>query len=397
MNEPGQSLEPLPYHREMRDYLKAQERELWKWFASARAQADYKESLRLELLKTTYRLDPDGHADLYRGAENARQRLGLDIPVTLYQAQHSTQPNAALFFVPGEGHVALSGPVVALLSADELQSLIGHELAHYLLWQAEDGEFQVADRLLQAVAQDPRASTSHIQSARWYQLYTEIFADRGSFRAAGDLNTVISGLVKIQTGLPQVSAASYLKQADEIFARSRVQTGELSHPEAFIRVRALALWTEGREGADEAVCGMIEGAAELDEFDLLSQARLTRATRRFLEQLLRPKWFQTESTLAHARLFFDDFKPATAPDDALELALSNDPMKLFFASLLLDFAAADPDLDPAPMAAALDWSRRLGIESEFERLATKELRIKAREFRKMKEETTSILAKAGAS
>src|SRR5205814_5452318 len=57
VDEPEKILEPLPYHIELRDYLKSEERELWNWFASAQAKADYTENLRLELLKSTYRLD----------------------------------------------------------------------------------------------------------------------------------------------------------------------------------------------------------------------------------------------------------------------------------------------------------------------------------------------------
>src|SRR5258707_409473 len=117
MDTSSPNLEPLPYHCALRDYLKAQEPELWKWFASARAQADYTENLRLELLKATYRLDPESHHDLYQAAAEARARLQLDIPVTLYQAQHSTQPNAALYYMPGEGHLVFSGPIFALLNA----------------------------------------------------------------------------------------------------------------------------------------------------------------------------------------------------------------------------------------------------------------------------------------
>ncbi|MDB6037751.1 MAG: hypothetical protein JWM99_1592, partial [Verrucomicrobiales bacterium] len=98
LNAPHFRLEPLPYHFELRDYLKAQERELWNWFASTRAQADYTENLRLELLKSTYRLDPETHAELYRGVEDAKARLDLDISVTVYQAQNSPQINAALYF-----------------------------------------------------------------------------------------------------------------------------------------------------------------------------------------------------------------------------------------------------------------------------------------------------------
>src|SRR5436853_7734941 len=103
----GNSLEPLPYHVELRNYLKSEERELWNWFASAQAKADYTENLRMELLKCTYRLDADGHPELYQSVEEARIRLQLDIPVTLYQAQNSPQLNATLFFMPGAGHVVV--------------------------------------------------------------------------------------------------------------------------------------------------------------------------------------------------------------------------------------------------------------------------------------------------
>ena len=128
MNNSEPKLEPLPYHVELRDYLKSRERELWNWFASARAQADYTENLRMELLKSTYRLDPEGHSELYRNVEDVKTRLQLDIPVTLYQAQNSPQANAALFFIVGEGHIVISGPVLSLLNAEEIKSVIGHEL-----------------------------------------------------------------------------------------------------------------------------------------------------------------------------------------------------------------------------------------------------------------------------
>src|SRR5688572_10714555 len=294
---------------ELRDYLKSLERELWNWFASARAKADYTESLRMELLKSTYRLDVGSYPELYQSVHEAKLRLQLDIPVTLYQAQNNSQLNAALFFVPGEGHVVFSGPILTLLNAEELKSVIGHELAHYHLWGSSDGDFHIADRLVQAVANDPRAAISHEQTARRFQLYTEIFADRGSLFVTGDVNPVVASLVKIETGLPQVSASGYLRQADEIFAGGSVATEGLSHPEAFIRARALTLWQEQRDASAAPISEMIEGTAGFDELDLIGQARLTSATRHLLETFLRPKWFQTPAVLGTAKLYFEDFQP----------------------------------------------------------------------------------------
>ncbi|HKS38502.1 MAG TPA: M48 family metalloprotease [Verrucomicrobiae bacterium] len=398
MQNGGGSLTPLPYHVEVRDYLKAQEPDLWNWFSSAQAQADYTESLRLELLKSTYRLDPESHPDLYRDAEQVKAALQLDVPLTLYQAQHSPQPNAALYYIPGEGHLVLSGPVLSLLAADELKSVIGHELAHYHLWRRDGGDFHVADRLLEAAAHDPRASNSYIQSARWYQLYTEIFADRGSLDVTGNVHTVVSSLVKIQTGLPHVSAASYLKQAEEIFQKSRVTTAELSHPEAFIRARALALWAERADAATCQINAMIEGSPALDEVDLIGQVRLTRLTRRLLEHLLRPKWFQTDATLGHAKLFFDDFQATTKTDPVLleELKFSDPKLREYLCYLLLDFVAADPELDELPLAASLELAKQLEIDTLFEKHASRELSLKPRDLKRVKETAAELLAGAEA-
>ncbi len=399
MDVSEQRLEPLPYHVELRDYLKSHEHELWDWFASARAQADYTENLRLALLKSTYRLDAEGHPELYLAVEAAKASLQLDIPVTLYQAQNSPQPNATLYFIPGEGHVVFSGSVLTLLNTEELKSLIGHELAHHVLWGREAGEFHIADRLIQAVAEDPRASASHEQTARRFQLYTEIFADRGSLQVTGDVHPVVAGLVKIETGLSQVSAQGYLKQAEEIFAKGNPATEGLSHPEAFIRARALALWQEQGENATMAITAMIEGGMALEELDLIDQVRLTQATRRVLEQFLQPKWFQTPAVLGHAKLFFDDVQPAATRDASVfdGLKLSDPKLREYFCYLLLDFATVDPELDDMPLAAALDLSRQLDLEAQFERLAAKELKMKVRDVRKLKEQAAEMLAKAEAN
>ena len=389
-------LRPLSYHFELRDYLKEHERHLWDWFASARAQADYTEHLRLELLKATYRLDAAGHPDLHDAIEQAKARLELDIPVTAYQAQQSSQPNAALFYIPGEGHLVFSGPALFLLDANELKSVVGHELAHYHLWQCDSGELHVAERFLQAVANDPRAESSHERSARRFQLYTEIFADRGSLAVTGDLGPVVTGLVKIQTGLAQVSAASYLRQVDEVFARSHVKAEGLSHPEDFIRTRALALWAERGEAASESIAAMIEGGMTLDELDLIGQRRMRDATRLLLEQFLHPRWFRTDAVLGHARQFFDDFQPAAARDPAVldRLKFSDPTLCEYLCLVLLDFVAADPELDEVPLAAALELSRGLEMLPSFEALAARELKVKARDLKRIKEHAPSMLAKA---
>lgn len=392
------SLTPLPYHLELRDYLKSQERDLWRWFASARARADYTASLRLDLLKSAYRLAADSHAELHAAIAEVQNKLGLDVPVTAYQAQDSPALNATLFYIPGEAHLVFSGPILSLLHGEELKSVVGHELAHYHLWSAEDGEFHIADQLLQAVAQDPRAGASHEQSARWFQLYTEIFADQGSLAVTEAVEPVIAGLVKIQTGLANVSAASYLQQAEEIFRQTNAPTEGVTHPETFIRARALDLWAKEDPAAHAEIRRMIEGVASVDELDVLGQRRLTQATRRLIGQLLRPNWFRTEAVLGHAKSYFPDFSAEDAADETLaDPAFSEAGLQRYFAFVLLDFAAVDPQLERLPLMAALELSRRLGWEETFDKLAAKELRLKAREVKKLRESAAEQLAQAEAA
>lgn len=395
MNPMSQILTPTEYHLEVREYLKTQERELWDWFASAEARANYAESLRLELLKSTSRLDPDSHGELYGLAEEAKSALHLEVPLILYQVRQSTALHATLYYLPQEAHVVLAGPVQTLLLPGELKSVLGHALARFQLWREEAGEFLVADRLLQTMAGDPRAEASHRQSARWYRLYTEIYADRGAWQVVRDLPTVIAGLVKMQTGLAEVSAASYLEQANEFILQPTVDSKEISPSEAHLRSRALALWVEAKEEANPSIRAMIEAKAGLDELDLAGQARLTRLTRRILAHFLRPKWFQTEAVLAHARLFFPDFQPALASDTGWEdFKLTEPSLREYLGYLLLDFVTADPELDELPLAAALEFSRQLDMDELFEPMATKELKLKARDLKRLKEQAVEMLSRA---
>lgn len=391
-------LAPLPYHREVVEYLKTSEPELWQWGSSAKVRGEFAEEIRTSLLKANYRLDADAHPELAERCAAVAQRLGVAAPVTLYQASGGFGLNAMLCHLPGEAHIVFTGPILSTLKGAELDAVLAHELAHYCLWEIEGGDFLVADRLLLAAANDPRAATSHAQTARRYRLYTEVFADRGSFAGSGQLEAAVAALVKTETGLPDVSAASYLRQADEIFSRENTITNGLEHPETFIRARALRLWAEKDEGLDAWLSTIIEGPPRLDELDLPGQERMSKLTRRFLGELLRPPWFQTPPVLAHARAFFTDFAPAAAVDESLipELRTTDDAMREYLCYLLLDFAVIDRDLEDVPLAAALDWSGRLEIAEQLEKLALKELGLGKRPLNKLKKEAAAMLVKAEA-
>ena len=388
-----EDLTPLPYQQALAAHLQANEPEVWRWTASAEAREEHAAAVRADLLRNSYRLDADAHPDLHAHCTAAAQRMGITARVTLYQAGDGTM-NATLYFLPGEAHIVLSGPLLERLQGPELQAVLGHELAHYLLWERDGGKYHVVDRILQAAAADSRADASLLHAARRYGLYTEAFADRGACIACEALEPAVTALVKVQTGLAQVNAASYLRQADEICAEPELQTRGTSHPEVFVRARALRLWTERQPEADEWLASALEGPLDIATLDLLGQQRANALTRETIAQLLQRPFLQSESLLAHARRFFPNFAPpsATMPPPAPVPAGVHD----YLASVLVDFVAADPDLDDITLAAALGLAEAMGCADQLEQRVVKDIRFPKRSLTRVKRDAATLLEKAAA-
>lgn len=387
-------LQPLPYHDAVVRYLQAEEPELWRWTRSAQAIEAHADTVRSELLKETYRLDREAHPELHACCANAAARLGLQVPVTLYQAGDGAM-NASLYFLPDEAHVVLTGPVLERLKGAELEAVLGHELAHHVLWRLADGAYHAADRLLGATQADTRAQRAHLQTARLFQLSTEAFADRGGAIGCGALAPAVTALVKMQTGLTEVSAASYLKQADEVCAAPGLTTQATTHPEVFVRARALRLWCEAAPDADAWLAATLEGPLALDTLDLIGQQRLTALTRRLLAQLLRPRCLRSDGLLAHARRYFPDLRPDDTPDGGLpgEIAAATGTHD-YVAAVLLDFAVADRELDEVPLAGAFELAQRLGVDEAFARFVAKELRLPKRQLTRIRQEAGALIERA---
>ncbi|MEI7684385.1 MAG: hypothetical protein WCL32_05110 [Planctomycetota bacterium] len=189
---------PLKYHRDIARHLKAAEPGMWSWFASSRQRAEEADALRLDLLKSTYRLDADGHPKLFELAEELHSILKLRGKVSIYHAHGGDGINASLAFLPGEAHVVLAGPVLTVLSLEELKALLAHELAHYLFLEGWDGEFLTAADLVRGLAADVAAGPEHAETARLWSLYTELYCDRWALMATGGLGAAVRTLAKHQ-------------------------------------------------------------------------------------------------------------------------------------------------------------------------------------------------------
>lgn len=373
----------LPYHKALADLLEREEDGLWSWFASDNMATQAFEDHRLMLLKNTVRLDQDTYAELYAQAQTVADRLGIDAPITLFQAQGDAR-NAALVFIPGEVNVIFQGDMMEFLSPVEMTSVLAHEMAHYLHQTRDEGRYFIADRLLDWICGEPGAHQAHATSFRLSRLYQEIFADRVGLSVCDDKEAAITSLIKVTTGLTKISVEAYLAQAREALDLNKNDGAEgHSHPETYIRAIALADWSEDAETADEKLPLLVEGKAKLERLDLLAQHDMAQLTRRLIETFLTEDWGDSELLEAHARMFFPDYVRTAAKDiqdgdDPLDtIAEMDKSMQDYFAYVLADMATVETELDDTPLMAAFDLSARIGLGAAFDQIAMKDLKLKA--------------------
>ncbi|SFG73592.1 Zn-dependent protease with chaperone function [Duganella sp. CF458] len=354
-------LQPLAYHAKVVDHLRRHEPDVWRWASERRSDEEHRESLRALLLRDTYRIEEQSHAGVHQTLAQAMVRLGILAPATLYQSP-GQEMNAALVFVPDEVHIVLQGPVLERLSQDELLALFGHELAHYVLWSQDDGSFLVADRILADALASPSASASLRETYRRFALHTELFADRGGAIAAGAVGPAVSTLVKVQTGIGSVDPAAYLRQASEIESSQAGASTAHSHPETFIRARALSLWWEGAADLDRWIDSRLHGRLSLPQLDLPGQASMQEMTRGFLAYFLDGTGLASETVLAQVRMMFPDWRetePTMAPEFFGAEAV-DDGVRDYLNALMLDLALADAGQRDQALLRAGEVAQQLG-------------------------------------
>ncbi len=386
------------YHQSLLNYLKKDEAELWQWFSSHCVRTEGAETVRLELLKTAYRIGRDTAAELYSLVDVAVDGMGLSCPVTVYQAQNATGLNASLAWLPHEAHVVFHGPVQESLTNDELLALLVHELAHHELLSIQDSEFLIVEQILTAMIADAAADNPHDRTLRNYHLYTELHCDRRALQVTDSLESCVSMLVKMETGLKDVSGAAYIEQANEVLATGPTSSDGVTHPEMFIRAKALQLWRDEPTHSGRTLQSFVEGPLALRHMDLLRQRRVTELTMTFLQRYLRHEWLQTDLVMGHAKRFFGDFCPPDTDTDATALNTSlsecDAQLRSYFCYLLLDFVTCDADLEEAPLAAAILFVQKVGMADQFRVLVRKELKLSKRLLQKVEKDAAKIVRQA---
>lgn len=383
-------LQSLPYHQKVKEHFKSQPK-TWDYFIIEKNKEGQLEQFKKDLLKNTYKFDPAVDNFIYDKLTIAKEKLELqNLPVTVYQAQYTDELNATIVYLNGEAHIVFSGPITKLLDEEELLAVLSHELTHIKLYSMLDGDLEVADRIITAIANNHNSEASYYETARLFRLYTEIFCDRGAYKVTGNIAPVITSLVKASTGLDKVNAESYVKQADEIFsAENDLKTAGLSHPENFIRAKAIELWHQKQELAEEEIIKMIEGISNIDQLDIFRQQELAQLSRRFLQLYLKPKWFQSTMVISQAKQYFTDFTldEKAVLDEKLIETLSNihTSVKDYLGYVLLDFALVDATLQEIPAGWGFQFAEDAQLKDTYDNIIKKEMKFSDKKLQQYKQ------------
>ena len=387
-------LKPFDFHYQLRDHFKKQEK-TWKWFSEVNVKNEQTELFKAELLKNTYRLDPTSEETIYKLLEEAKKKLGIIIPVTIYQSQYSQDTNAGILFIQNEAHLVLSGPIIKSLNEQELLALISHELSHVLLYTIENGDFEVTSRIINAIGNDYRSEDSFAETSRLYSLFTELYCDIGAFNVCGNYETIISTLVKVETGLDKISAENYVKQADEILAKLEKGSSGESHPESFIRAKAIDLYAKNPTESYKEISLIILGKLNLFNLNIFSKNEVYDVTRELIQLIMKPKWMQSEHNKAHYQQYFKDFKTDSntilTPELKAKINGGNNSMKDYYAYVMLDFALCDREISEPAAGLMLDLAEQMEIQESLSKIFKKELTLSDKKFNEFAKNAASAL------
>jgi hypothetical protein len=382
--------QPLSYHLKVCDHFKDQ-RKTWEFFAALKTRNSQLNEFKLELLKNTYKFDPASDKGIYDKVEVAKTKLGLtNLTVHVYQAQFAEEMNASIVFLEDEAHIVFSGQITRLLNEDELLAVIAHELTHIKLYTMLDADLEVADRIITSIANNYNSEAASYETARLFRLYTEVFCDRGAYSVLGNTGPIITSLVKIATGLDKINVESYIKQAEEIFsAEKNTKANTISHPENFIRARAIHLWHTEKDQGETEIIKMIEGISNLDQLDIFKQKELALLTRRYLQLFLKPKWFQSLLVLSQAKQFFPDFmidENVLLTEDFLKTTSeAHSSVKEYLSYLLLDFVLVDQTLELIPFGWAFQFAEDVQLKETFDDIVKKEFKFSDKKLQQHKQ------------
>lgn len=218
----------------------------------------------LDNLSNSIRVGQSQLPRIFQSLIEAKSILGLeDVPVDLYVRQNPV-PNAYTMAMQGKRpFIVIHSSLVELLTPEELQAVIAHELGHL---KCEHGVWITLANLLPALATllplvGPVVADRLDGSIRRWLQAAELTCDRAALLVAQDPRVVVSVIMKLTGGSPSfardMNPDAFLRQARDFEEASaatwmgqqtlRQLTRSLSHPLPVIRARELDAWARSEE------------------------------------------------------------------------------------------------------------------------------------------------------
>ena len=168
--------------------------------------------------------------------EKVFKRLDLENEFNFFVTADNFQANAACSLMPSASKpdIIITSKLIELLSEEELQFIIGHEVAHYFY------QHSLYPNLETASETNLKLNILNLNRS------AEISADRVGFIASGSLEKSLRASLKLASGLSEkhlkFSFSTYLDQLREIESIGKSQSELWStHPSFLIRIQAL-IW-----------------------------------------------------------------------------------------------------------------------------------------------------------
>ena len=194
------------------------------------------------LLSRSIRVEKEIFPTVGNAIEKVFKRLDLENEFNFFVTADNFQANAACSLMPSASKpdIIITSKLIELLSEEELQFIIGHEVAHYFY------QHSLYPNLETASETNLKLNILNLNRS------AEISADRVGFIASGSLEKSLRASLKLASGLSEkylkFSFSTYLDQLREIESIGKSQSELWStHPSFLIRIQALIWFSMSKE------------------------------------------------------------------------------------------------------------------------------------------------------
>lgn len=365
---------------------------MWQRFAAESGQAEVREAVNLDLLRSAEPLPEPNHPELYERARSLAETLDLDArDLCLYRSKQA-EPAA-------RAAVAADPLVPRIIFNMTFESvgdggpdfLLAHELAHVKLWNVNEGRLLVALQMLSAAGCQDHAAPVFRQTLRVFSDLVEIWCDCVATALTGSVEPLLvagepAARVEIERQAALRQASVQLRSAD----------GRPGQPlDLAGRLAAVRIWQAAAGTAWQTITDSLRTTDSLAGLDLPGQQAVARITRNLIRRIGEPKWMRNEASLAMARQYFADFGADEFGRAATEPAGDPGPWwESYLLFVLLDFVTANRQLQEPALAHVLGLADEADCGEACRELARRELRLRKKQIEQIENNRQQLFAEA---